>query len=338
MTIARAIIPMCLISAAALAQPDPSGITFVTVGAPGNPAYRGEDPFGNVTGRGSVPYEYRIGQTEVTTAQWMEFYNAFKARPDFVDDNALPAPTFWGASIDPTYAGPGRRYRLSSAPNSDMRPAYQVTWRTAAMFCNWLHNDKSTDLSAIRNGAYDVTTFASLPDGTFTDQAAHHPGARYWIPTLDEWLKAAHYDPAKPDRDGWWLYPISRDTPPIYGRPGEGEANSAILGNFEELRIPLGAYPSIQSPWGGLDFAGGTIEWTEDIFRAGGEMYRIYDGSFAGQGASSAAQQDQVFNIGAQRPGSFASRSGFRIAAPVPGLPTVACLGVLVRLWIPRRR
>ncbi|MBS0195478.1 MAG: hypothetical protein JSR77_01845 [Planctomycetes bacterium] len=53
----------------ALAQVDPSGIEFVTVGAPGNPAYAGPDNNNAVTGRGSVGYEYRIGKTEVTTAQ-----------------------------------------------------------------------------------------------------------------------------------------------------------------------------------------------------------------------------------------------------------------------------
>ncbi|MBL9002355.1 MAG: hypothetical protein JNK25_14585, partial [Phycisphaerae bacterium] len=66
-----------ILSTNALAQPDPSGIDFVTVGAPGNPAYSGPDVNQTVTGRGSVPYEYRLGRTEVTTAQWMEFYEAF---------------------------------------------------------------------------------------------------------------------------------------------------------------------------------------------------------------------------------------------------------------------
>ena len=35
---------------------------------------------GGLRGRGSVAYEYRVGRTEVTTAQWVEFYNAFYDR------------------------------------------------------------------------------------------------------------------------------------------------------------------------------------------------------------------------------------------------------------------
>ncbi|MBL9002240.1 MAG: hypothetical protein JNK25_13995, partial [Phycisphaerae bacterium] len=81
-----------IISTNALAQPDPSGIDFVTIGAPGNPAYSGPDVNNTVTGRGSVPYEYRLGRTEVTTAQWMEFYNAFYGRVPHVF-----LPVRWGA-------------------------------------------------------------------------------------------------------------------------------------------------------------------------------------------------------------------------------------------------
>jgi len=46
----------------------------VTIGAVNNPAYDRADPRGYVTGRGSVAYEYNLARTEVTTAQWMEFY------------------------------------------------------------------------------------------------------------------------------------------------------------------------------------------------------------------------------------------------------------------------
>src|ERR1051326_1604576 len=73
--------------AAAQAQPDPSGIDFVTIGSPNNPAYHRDDPQGLITGRGSVPYEYRIGRFEVTTSQWLEFYTTFKAPWDMCSDS-----------------------------------------------------------------------------------------------------------------------------------------------------------------------------------------------------------------------------------------------------------
>ncbi|MCE7975395.1 MAG: hypothetical protein DYG92_13900, partial [Leptolyngbya sp. PLA1] len=66
----------------ALAQPDPSGIDFVTIGAPGNAAYQAADPRSFEHNRGSVAYEYKIGRYEMSTGQWVEFMNAALNRPD----------------------------------------------------------------------------------------------------------------------------------------------------------------------------------------------------------------------------------------------------------------
>jgi hypothetical protein len=87
-----------------------------------------------------------------------------------------------------------------------------ISRRNAAMYCNWLHNDKSTDRSAFLDGAYDVSTFTYTPFGAFNDQITRHTTARYWIPSWDEWLKAAHHDPNRhgPGQEGWWFWSNSR--------------------------------------------------------------------------------------------------------------------------------
>jgi len=110
---------LCLITALAAppaaAQPGPDGYDFVRIGATNNPAYNVPDPYNMVGGRGSVPYEYGIGRTEVTSAHWLEFFNAALARPDplpFSVQHWWARPLFWGGSVDPTYTGPGTRYRL----------------------------------------------------------------------------------------------------------------------------------------------------------------------------------------------------------------------------------
>ena len=313
----------------ALAQAGPDGYDFVTVGAPNNPAYFGEDPFNLVTGRGSVGYEYKIGRTEVTTAQWVEFYNAAYARPDplpFSTARWFGRPVLWGGAGDPTYTGPGRRYRVAtSIPNAAMLPVSGIPWRTAAILCNLLENGKGTAQSDFMNGAYDVTTFTpEHANPTFNDQVAHNPSARYWIPTLDEWMKAVHYDPNGngPGQGRWWQQPNGSDTPLIYGPPtsfggnGTGQANAGFrLTNHAEYDIPLGSYPEVQSPWGLLDAAGATDEWMEDIFTRNGVMYRMFDGT----GWGSVDDSDFVWGYGADYVDVRDTDRGFRIASSIPG-------------------
>ncbi len=325
-----------------------SGAEFSRIGAVNNAAYGGQDPFNiGVTGRGSVGYEYSIGRFEVTTAQWVEFYNAAFARPDPLP---IPAgtrfltPSQWGAIRDPSYTGPGQRWVVNpNVPNSGMR-GVAVSWRVAAIYCNWLHNGKSTDAAAFMSGAYDVSTFSASDFPTFTDQASRSPDARYWIPSWDEWLKAVHYDPLKPNLDGslggWWQGPLGSDALPVYGPPvgfpngsAANQANSDWSGpNFPGARVPLGAYPNAQTPWGLLDAAGGTGEWTETIYTVGGAMYRFSEGSEWDDDASG----DEVFLAGgAFSPDAISTDIGLRIATsiPQPGIlaTTIPCFWYALR-------
>lgn len=165
------------LAASVLAQPDPSGIDFVTVGAVGNAPWAGNGtPGDRAVGRGSVGYEYKIGRFEVTTAQWVEFYNAAFDRPANDRLPHLIPPDHWGASGAMPHTPGGRRWSVPAG--NEMIPVGNISWRMAAMYCNWLSNDKSADRSAFLNGAYDVGTFGYVGN-VFTDQREHNPGARY---------------------------------------------------------------------------------------------------------------------------------------------------------------
>lgn len=327
------------------------GIEFVTVGGPGNHAYDGEDhdPIYNALniGRGSVPYAYRMGQTEVTTAQWLELVNTFSQRAD--DPYRFYQVRGSGMVRDYSYPGPGQRYVLDpDDPNAGMRPVFGIQWRQAAMYCNWLCNDKGTTDAAIANGAYDTSTFGFAPnpddpDGpmVMTDQLAHNPDARFWIPTLDEWIKAVHYDPDKrgEGQGGWWLYPnASDDTPLISGLPGIGETSAGYFDPDEaHLRIPLGAYPDQLTPWGLLDASGGASEWLED--RGFGSSYRRIDGSYADEDEIY-ARRDMVGSTNSI-PIIGNSHSGLRIAAaaiPTPATAWYFAIGTWAILRVQGRR
>lgn len=336
----------------AWAQPGSDGYDWATVGAVGNEPWRGfSDPISPTYGRGGVDYEYKIGRTEVTTLQWLEFFNAALARPD-----PLPMastiwwgpPVIWGATRDTSYTGPGVRYRLrTDVADAGMLPVSGITWRQAAVLCNWLHNNKSMTQAAFTSGAYNVSTFTpEVAFPTFDDQRVRSPGARYWIPNLDEYMKAAFYDPNKngPGVGGWWTQPNGSDTPLIYAPPpsfggdGTGQANAGFsLPGAAQYRIPLAAYPNVRSPFGLLDLAGATKERLEDFWLAAdGRQYRLLDGTGWG---TEAGNQDLLWTYGQDSPHLPNTTMGVRIASiPTAGVWVTILAGSCVLLGRPKRR
>ncbi len=320
-----------VLAAANVARGDigPDGFDWVHIGAAGNRAFDGPDPFNLVAGRGGVGYEYHMARTELTTAQAVEFFNAALARPDplpFANQTTWwGTPIFWGAQVDPTYSGPGTRFRVNPAdPNAGMRAVGGLSWRQAAIMCNWLENDKATTQSAFMNGAYDVLTFTpEVGSPTFNDQLVHNPSSRYWIPTLDEWMKAVHYDPnANGGLGRWWEQPNGTDTPLVYGPPpafggdGTGMANSGFsLPGFGHTHIPLGSYPNVQTPWGLLDAAGGTTEWLESTRLTDDDFERGIDGSYWG---TTSTGGDLAYLWGQSAPSMRLTYNGVRLASSIP--------------------
>lgn len=284
---------------------------------------------------GSVDHAFRIGRYEITTQQWGEFFYAaaLVRQQTGVGIPHLSNPTFIGGVNG----------------QNMMAPVGGITWRTAAIYCNWLHNDRAMTREAFMNGAYDVTTFGYRNGNIFTDQTAHHPGARFWIPTLDELIVADHYDPNRygPSQGGYWNYTISQDTAPVYGPAGvlvngqPAQANSGWLpDDYPGMSLPfpfgvsLGAYPTQQSPWGLLDAAGGTSEWTETVSNAG-IPYRFLHGSGAAAGAFG---NDRISTGLAGLPSDGFFYWGFRIAAAVPSPSFTAAFGVFGLVGMARRR
>lgn len=279
------------LSAAATAGPPPDhGFDFVTIGAVNNRAYEGGGQFGAMAlaGRGSVSYEYRMARLEVSTGQWLEFLNTMA--PLTKDPDFFLTPTTWGGrSVGGTPPGD---FELRPVANAAMIPVIGISWRSAAMYCNWLHNNKEVSLAAISNGAYDTSTFGVDENNHFTDQITRSPGAKYWIPSLDEWIKAVHFDPSAedPDHPGtgrWWEQPNGSDDPLIGGAPGEGQTSANVTTLAPEgfrrwTDVPLGSYPDEETPWGLLDASGGAWEWTEEIFFADAPRNRGLEGSKAG--------------------------------------------------------
>lgn len=270
------------------------GHTFLTVGAPGNRSMLPVERYFNLNPTpvteqvGRVDYAFRISKLEVTPAQWLPFIQtAWPLWQEFgAFQGSLDAPQWTGQHIFNHSAGAVPDYRINSGPGNEnaANRSQTASWRAAALYCNWLVAGRPTgpnvDLNQLRTGAYDIGTFTRNPDGSFNDQMEHTPGATYWIATLDEWTKAAYFDPNRyapgnpgpynggvpgapapitGETAGYWLYPYtSQEDPGFGGPPGKG-----LYGNGSQVAV--GSYPDVQSPWGMLDAMGGAAEWSETV-------------------------------------------------------------------------
>ncbi len=320
--------------------PSDYGHQFVTIGAPGNRAALASERFYNIghPNLGAVGYEYRMARTEVTVQQYAAFVNAYAPFFEAANPGHTLAPEFTGryirrATLDPT--APPVYVFEPGAENL----ATDMSWRMAARYCNWLHNGRPTGgaitQNAFERGAYDTATFTTNPDFTHNDQAMRSPGALFWIPSLDEWTKAAHYDPNRygpgPGQDGYWKYQAGQDTELTPGPPGQGQTNAgAQLPSYD-----VGAYPNVLSPWDLLDTSGGVSEHTEErggVTSVGTSRTRVIRGAAVG-GALRDDVIDELFKVR----GPNSTGTGLRIASSVPS-PGAAPIVFLIPLVARRRR
>jgi hypothetical protein len=256
-------------AASAVGVPD-YGYEWATIGEPGNRATLPNEvlraawllddgePFPEY---GAVGYVYRIRITEVSLGEWMEFVAAYMPFYIARTGNFVGEAGLTGDRIQTPFGEP----RLVSWAHPD-EPA-DMSWEYAARYCNWLHNGKVEEEWAFESGVYDTTTFV------FEGRRAFHqieptPGALFWMPTRDEWIKAAHYDPDRygPGREGYWTYPNRSSRRPIGGLLPEdgGERNAGPSFAADPFPLAVGSFPDQRSPWGLLDCAGGMGEWTTD--------------------------------------------------------------------------
>jgi len=307
------------------------GIEFSTIGDVGNPVVpQNVGPFYYPPHSGPTPilvgavdYEFRMARTEVTVEQWAEFITAYRPHYTAGSPNAI---RFTGHYIG--WSSSQQQYVYS--PGAARIANESMEWRVMARFCNWLHNDKASEPWAFESGAYDTSTFGTNPDGTITDQRSRSPGAKFWIPSLDEWTKAMHWDPDRhgPGEGGYWVYPTSSDTPPEWGLPGVGQSSGGGPGGSANF-FPVMSYPDVMSPWGLWDGSGGVCEWTESVIV---DKYRWARGSRPG---ISVTGWEPIDMLDPRSPTS--TGFGFRLAAAVPA-PSSSVVGMAVVVFFTRRR
>ncbi len=292
-------------------------IPTVPVGNAGN-AKESFGPYGRVT------YDYRIGTTEVTNAQYAAFLNAKAASDPLGLYNASMGSGVGGI----LRSGSDGSYTYTEISGRQNMPVVFVSWYDAIRFANWLHNGQGA--GDTETGAY--TLLGGTPTPSNGLDIARNPGAVWFLTSENEWYKAAYHKNDGPTGN-YWLYPTSSDDPPIAEAPSDG-ANSVNHDSAVGDLTAAGAYSNSVSPYGTFDQGGNVWEWTERLVSF---QYRVLrGGSWSQPGFLNSP------TLIGDNPINEAENFGFRVATiPEPSSIVLAAFGLVTVAacrWRRRRR
>lgn len=273
-------------------------IVYVPVGNLGNAA--------DSTGYGSVSYAYNIGKYEVTNAQYGEFLNAKGASNSNGIYNAKMAD--YGITqngIDGSFT-----YSVTGALAN--RPVVYVSWYDAARFANWMLNGQGS--GSMETGAYTLTGNTGV--------IGINAGAQIYLPSENEWYKAAYYNG---NTASYSLYPNGHNSITV------ADANFYGSGSTD-----VGTYSGDASFYGTFDQGGNVWEWNDAVLfasnrglRGGSWSNTAYGSSFGSAGLYSPSRS-------LADPSVEEASVGFRVAS-VPE-PTSLILTVLASMGLMNRR
>jgi formylglycine-generating enzyme required for sulfatase activity len=268
-----------------------------------------------------VAEAFRIMKYEFTNQQYTDFLNSVDAsgtNPNSVYNFNMGSSARGG--ITNTGTTNGSRYAVKT--NMGDKPVNYVSWFDAARVSNWYQNG-ATSSSSTETGAY------TLDGATTGDAPAVNPGATFYIPTEDQWYKAAYYVGGGTNA-GYWNYATQTDTVPTAvtsGTTGIGSASTGTIGsgtgnfaNYNSAASWNGQTGNVTtvgtnggaSAYGAFDMSGNVFEWN-DLTGAAGSNRGLRGGDFFYNDPSflsssftiSTGPSHQDYNI------------GFRLASPV---------------------
>ena len=226
------------------------------VGNPGNPADTTVMNDGT-TGYGSMAYNYNIGTYDVTNSQYVAFLNsndATGANTLGLYSSYMSSSPYGGINYN-SGAANGSKYSVISGDGN--HPVNYETWYSAIRFANWLNNGQVP--GGTETGAY--TLLGGTPTPSNNDSITRNAGATVFLPSENEWYKAAYYNPAT---SSYYLYPTSSNTAPNATGP-TATPNSANYASLVGNLTDVGAYSGTTSPYGAFDMGGNVYQWNESV-------------------------------------------------------------------------
>jgi Sulfatase-modifying factor enzyme 1 len=273
-------------------------IDFVKIGKPGN----ADDTTGNPNPAGKVDSTYRIGQFEISE--------------DMIDR----ANTLGGLGITKDTRGANK-------------PATNVSWFEAAQFVNWLNTDSGSTPAYKFDGGGNFQLWVPGDAGYNPNNLFRNSNAKYFLPSVDEWYKAAYYDP---NAGVYYDYPTGSDSVPDgIDFAGDTSFDAVFFDGGFNLQPNDITDVGVLSPYGTAGQGGNASEWEETDF----DLLNDSSSSAAARGVGGGYWLDTSSELlsshrNSRNPPVELNNIGFRVASvPEPGtalLASVASVGLLM--------
>ena len=282
-------------------------LDFVNIGNPGNPDDAGGGEGVYSSPYGGVSYAYRISTFEISQD---EITNATASGMTSVTAGA------WTGS----------------------QPAANMTWYETAAFVNWLNTSTGHQPAYNLNGTATALTLWSSGDAWQLDgeNLYRHKDAFYFLPSEDEWYKAAYHQ-----NDGvtanYWDYPTgSNNIPDGLDFAGDTTFDAVFNQNGFEVAPHAVNNVGLASAYGTYGQGGNATEWTETAFFIPNDV-ASENRAFRG-GIWTNIENDLRSSIRYQfDPSASANNIGFRVAS-VPEPSSALLLFGSGLVFLPRRR
>lgn len=265
-------------------------IDWVTVGNTENAA--------DTTGFGAVAHTYQISKYEVTNAQYGAFLNATAQTDSYglYNENM--------SSFGITRSGDSGTYNYNVTGALANRPVVYVSWFDAARFANWMVNGLGS--GSTETGAYTL-------NGATSGIVLANAGAQVYIPTENEWYKAAYYNATT---QTYSAYPNGESS------ISTADANYGSTGSSD-----VGSYSNDPSYYGTFDQGGNVWEWNDAVLTGsqrglrGGAGLNGFGGIFDGVSGPASSTRGSLFSTDEY------ANAGFRLASvPEPGAMVLTVL------------
>ncbi len=236
-------------------------LNFVNIGNAGNAA--------DTTGYGAVPYEYRVSTYEIS-------------------QNAITKATASGMA------------NVTAGAWTGSQPAANISWYEAAAFVNWLNT--SSGYQAAYNltftTSWSMTLWSSADAWTLGGTNLYrHKDAYYFLPSENEWYKAAYYNPGG---SNYFLYPTASSSVPTAVASGTN-AGTAVYSNAAVVPAIVDSAGGL-SPYGTMGQGGNVREWNESAW----------------DGTNNSSSEDRAVRGGYWNDPGLGLRSSFRGNGDVP--------------------